>query len=481
MSGRWPGWWTGRSLRARLMTIGLIGLAVVQAASSVALYTALSVASRHDLDRRAAATAQQVADLVTAHRLPDPIPVTGAESVQVIDSHGRVLSASANGDRLSSLLTPSELARARAGPVTVPGSRLGMTSTLRVSVTPSSASAGAPVVVVAEPVADLARSQHILVVTLLLGFPLLLLVLGLVAWRVIGATLRPVEALRSAAERVSGTGEDERLPEPGSRDEIQALAVTLNSMLDRLASARERERSFVANVAHELRNPLASLRVQAEVNRRHGASADDHADLAAELARLSALVEDLLVLARLDAGDPLPAPVTPAEPLVVLPGLATADGDTSGPEVTVGPLTSGTVPLSRLELERVMGNLVDNARRHARSRVDVGFLRTARESVISVADDGSGIPPADRDRVFDRFARLDDARDRNSGGTGLGLAIVRELVRRRGGDVRLRESSYGGLLAEVRFPDHAGPGTEATTEGSAAATGRPRLTRPGPT
>jgi signal transduction histidine kinase len=481
MSGRWPGWWTGRSLRARLMTIGLIGLAVVQAASSVALYTALSVASRHDLDRRAAATAQQVADLVTAHRLPDPIPVTGAESVQVIDSHGRVLSASANGDRLSSLLTPSELARARTGPVTVPGSRLGMTSTLRVSVTPSSASAGAPVVVVAEPVADLARSQHILVVTLLLGFPLLLLVLGLVAWRVIGATLRPVEALRSAAERVSGTGEDERLPEPGSRDEIQALAVTLNSMLDRLASARERERSFVANVAHELRNPLASLRVQAEVNRRHGASADDHADLAAELARLSALVEDLLVLARLDAGDPLPAPVTPAEPLVVLPGLATADGDASGPEVTVGPLTSGTVPLSRLELERVMGNLVDNARRHARSRVDVGFLRTARESVISVADDGSGIPPADRDRVFDRFARLDDARDRNSGGTGLGLAIVRELVRRRGGDVRLRESSYGGLLAEVRFPDHAGPETEATTEGSAAAAGRPRLTRPGPT
>jgi signal transduction histidine kinase len=451
--GWWTGWWTGRSLRARLMTIGLIGLAMVQAASSIALYTALSVASRHDLDRRAAATAQQVADLVTAHRLPHPIPVTGAESVQVIDAHGRVLSASANGDRLSSLLTPAELARARTGPVTVPGSRLGMTSTLRVSATPSSGAAGAPVVVVAEPVADLARSQHILVVTLLLGFPLLLLVLGLVAWRVIGATLRPVESLRSAAERVSGTGEDERLPEPGSRDEIQALAVTLNSMLDRLASARERERSFVANVAHELRNPLASLRVQAEVNRRHGASEEDHADLAAELARLSTLVEDLLALARLDAGDHDQEPVTPAEPRVVLPGFATADVDTSGPEVTVGPLASGTVPMSRLELERVMGNLVDNARRHARTRVEVGFLRTARETVLSVADDGSGIPPADRGRVFDRFARLDDARDRDSGGTGLGLAIVRELVRRRGGDVRLRDSSYGGLLAEVRFPD----------------------------
>jgi signal transduction histidine kinase len=434
------------------MTIGLIGLAVVQALSSIALYTALSVASRHDLNRRAAATAQQVAALVTAHRLPDPIPVTGAEAVQVIDSRGRVLSASANGDRLSSLLSPAELRSALTRPVIVPGSRLGLTSTLRVSATPSSAAAGAPVVVVAEPVADLARSQHILLVALLLGFPLLLLVLGVVAWRVIGATLRPVESLRSAAERVSGTGEDERLPEPGSRDEIQALAVTLNSMLDRLAAARERERSFVANVAHELRNPLASLRVQADVNRRHGASEEDHADLSAELARLSALVEDLLVLARLDAGEDLPAPVPPAEPRVVLPGWET-DRDSAGPEVKVGPLAAGTVPMSRLELERVMGNLVDNARRHARSRVEVGFLRTAREAVLSVADDGLGIPSADRDRVFDRFARLDEARDRDSGGTGLGLAIVRELVRRRGGDVRLLDSAYGGLLAEVRFPD----------------------------
>jgi signal transduction histidine kinase len=445
------GWWGRRSLRARLMTIGLLGLAVVQAVSSVALYVALGVASRHDLDRRAADTAQQVAELVTTGRLPDPIPVTGSESVQVVDGHGRVLSASANGDRLTSLLTQEELARARAGPVTVPGSRLGMTSSLRVTATPASAAANAPIVVVAEPVADLARSQHLLVVTLLIGFPLLLVVLGLVAWRVIGATLRPVESLRSAAERVSGSGHDERLPEPASRDEIHALAVTLNSMLDRLAAARERERSFVANVAHELRNPLASLRLQADVNRRHGASDEDHADLAAELGRLSALVEDLLVLARLDAGDELPPPEPAARPDAVLPGFATPPDDPTGPEVTVGELAEGTVPMSQLELERVVGNLVDNARRHARSRVDLGFTRTAREVVLTVADDGAGVPAAERERVFDRFARLDDARDRDSGGTGLGLAIVRELVRRRGGDIRLGDSSYGGLLAEVRF------------------------------
>ncbi len=446
------GWWNRRSLRARLMTIGLIGLAVAQAVGSVALYVALSVASRHDLDRRAAATAQQVADLVTSGRLPDPIPVTGSESVQVVDRRGRVLSASANGDRLTALLTPPELARAESGPITVPGERLGMTSSLRVTATPSSRAPGAPVVVVAEPVADLARSQHLLIVTLLVGFPLLLLVLGLIAWRVIGATLRPVESLRSAAERVSGSGHDERLPVPESHDEIHALAVTLNSMLDRLAAARDRERSFVANVAHELRNPLASLRVQADVNRRHGAGEEDHADLAAELARLSALVEDLLVLARLDAGEEPPAPDPPAEPAVVLPGFATSPDDEAAPRVTVGSVAAGTVPMTRLELERVVGNLVDNARRHARSRVELGFARTTREAVLRVADDGDGIPAADRERAFDRFARLDDARDRDTGGTGLGLAIVRELVRRRGGDIRLGDSSYGGLVAEVRFP-----------------------------
>jgi len=442
------GWWQRRSLRARLMTIGLLGLAIAQAIGSVALYAALSIASRHDLDRRAAATAQQVADLVTSDRLPDPIPVTGSESVQVVDSHDRVVSASANGDRLTALLTPDELRRARQAPVTVSGARLGLTSSLRVTATPTSRRPGAPVVVVAEPVADLARSRHLLVVTLVVSYPVLLLLLGLIAFRVIGAALRPVEALRSAAERVSGAGHDERLPEPVSRDEIRALAVTLNSMLDRLAAARERERSFVANVAHELRSPLASLRVQVDVARRHGASAEDRADLAAELHRLSALVEDLLVLARLDADDALPPPVPLGEPAAVLPALRS---DTP-PAVVLGRVDHGTLPLSTLELERVVGNLVDNARRHARSRVELSFRCTPRGSVLAVADDGHGIPAADRERAFDRFARLDDARDRDTGGTGLGLAIVRELVHRRGGEVRLGDSENGGLLAEIRFP-----------------------------
>jgi signal transduction histidine kinase len=430
------------------MTIGLLGLAIVQGIGSVALYVALSVASTHDLDRRAGATADQVAALVTSGRLPDPIPVTGSEVVQVVDSRNRVLSASANADRLTPLLSAAELRRAETSPVTVPGSRLGLSSSLRVHATASSPGAGAPTVVVAEPVADLARSRHLLIVTMLISYPLLLGVLGLIAFRVIGATLRPVEELRAAAERVSGQGHDERLPVPVSQDEVHALAVTLNSMLDRLTRARDRERSFVANVAHELRSPLASLRVQADVNRRHGATEEDHADLAAELDRMSALVDDLLVLARLDAGELLPAPTPPVAPGEVLRAVA-YEGT---PVVAVGRVDGGVLPMSRLELERVVANLVDNARRHARSRVEISYLQEDAESVLAVVDDGAGIPEADRERVFDRFARLDGARARDTGGTGLGLAITRELVRRRGGDIRLGTSESGGLRAEVRFP-----------------------------
>jgi signal transduction histidine kinase len=226
-------------------------------------------------------------------------------------------------------------------------------------------------------------------------------------------------------------------------------------MLDRLSAARERERSFVANVAHELRNPLASLRIQADVNRRHGATAEARADLAAELERLSVLVDDLLVLARLDAADELPTPDPPAEPRLVLPDFAS---DELAPHVVVGSLTAGVLPMTGLELERVVGNLVDNATRHARSRVEVSFERTARASVLRIADDGPGIAASDRERAFDRFARLDDARSRDTGGTGLGLSIVRELVRRRGGEIRLTDSSYGGLLVEIRF---AAPGSSA--------------------
>ena len=157
------------------------------------------------------------------------------------------------------------------------------------------------------------------------------------------------------------------------------------------------------------------------------------------------------MLARLDAGEPLPAAEPPVSPADVLPTYVTSEV----PVVSVGELAEGTVPMSRLELERVVGNLVANARRHARSRVDLSFRRTPSGAVVAVADDGPGFPKELLPRAFDRFARASGPRGRSDGGSGLGLAIARELARRRGGDLELGDSSYGGLLAELHFGSSA--------------------------
>jgi signal transduction histidine kinase len=445
--------WLRASLRARLLVIGVLGVATALAIGSIALYVVLTLVSYRSLDQAGTATATEVADLVDRGRLPDPIPVTGSQIVQVVDARDRVVSASVNADRLTALLLPREVTAALAGSrVVVPGSRVGLDSDLRVVAARAGPAGARRTVVVAQGFEDVQHSQHILKVTLLSTYPLLLAVLALIAWRVVGSTLRPVEELRSTAERISGTGQDDRLPVPTSGDEMHALAVTLNSMLDRLAAARSRERSFLADAAHELRSPLASMRTQLEVAHHLGEETPVTADLRAEVLRMGRLVEDLLVLARLDAGD---RPVTSVRTAVPVRALA-ADvaGRFEGARVPVG--TSGVADVTACcppdDLRRALVNLVDNAVRHARTSVEVEAAATAGGVLVAVRDDGAGIPETERDRVFERFTRLDEARDRDEGGSGLGLAIVRELVRAHGGEVRLGDAPGGGLRVELTLP-----------------------------
>jgi signal transduction histidine kinase len=300
--------------------------------------------------------------------------------------------------------------------------------------------------------------------TLLIAFPLLVAALAAVAWRVVGAALRPVEALRRGAEEITGSGGPGRLPVPESGDEIHRLAVTLNGMLDRIAAARGRQREFTADAAHELRSPLTNMRTQLEVAQRLGVRTDWPAvaeDLRTDTERLIRLAEDLLLLARAD--DPAAAeaarrdadPVDLGELVVEVaaryPSPPMARPGTAGECWVLGDVDS---------LRRVVANLLDNAVRHARTRVAVAAAAHGPDRVITVADDGPGIPEADRERVFTRFTRLDDGRARDAGGAGLGLAIVRELTRRHGGTVRLSDAAPG-LRVEVRLPaapDPADPG-----------------------
>ena len=385
-------------------------------------------------------------------RLPDPIPVTGSQIVQVLDARNRVVSSSVNGDRLTAVVTPAEATAALDGQhPQVPGSRVGLDSSLRVSAVEAGPTDARRTVVVAQRIDDIEDSQQVLRLTLLATYPLLLLVLALIAWRVVGAALRPVEMLRSTAERISGTGQDERLPVSVSQDEVHDLAVTLNSMLDRLSASRARQRAFVADAAHELRSPLSSMRTQLEVAERLGEGSELTGDLQAEVARMASLVEDLLVLARVDQeSSPARAPL-PVDLREVLLGVVERHGGTRVP-VTAGDLAQAVVLGSAEALRRTFDNLTGNAIRHARTSVRIESR--LRDDVVDVLvrDDGTGIPEADRGRVFDRFTRLDEARDRDAGGSGLGLAIVRDLVDQAGGTVVLEDAETGGLVARVSFP-----------------------------
>jgi signal transduction histidine kinase len=449
------GWWGRRSLRARLMLIGVLGLAAGLAVGGAALVAALGFALQRTADAEAFTTADAVASLVTAGALPDPLPVAGNEvRVQVVDAQGRVRAASIGADRLVPILYDAERVRVaeRTG-LSIPGERLGLRGPVRVVAVPAGPADARETVLVAKPMADITHSVQLLKVTLLIAFPLLLAVLAAVAWRVVGATLRPVEALRAGAEEITGGGRPGQLPVPASRDEIHRLAVTLNGMLDRLAGARARQRAFVADAAHELRSPLANMRTQLEVAQRLGGHTDWPAvadDLLADTERLGRLVDDLLLLARADdASEGQRRRIGPVELGELLAPLMTRYP--SPPVRFVSP----TAPLWTVGepdgLTRVVANLLDNAVRHARNEVVVTAGQVGGYHLVTVADDGPGIPAADRDRVFDRFTRLDDARGRDGGGAGLGLAIVRELVRRHGGSVTLSDAGPG-LRAEVRLP-----------------------------
>ncbi|GAA2521218.1 sensor histidine kinase [Winogradskya humida] len=282
------------------------------------------------------------------------------------------------------------------------------------------------------------------------GLPLAVLFVAAVAWWAAGRALRPVERMRDELARITAADMSSRVPQPRTGDEIARLAVTMNETLDRLADAAERQRRFVADAAHELRSPLAGLRNIAEVAATHGGTVDPEV-LRAGTERLQRLTDDLLVLARLERtaparGKPVDVAaiaeelvgerryrVPPDERFVVVAGE---------PALVIG---------REEELARMLGNLLENASRYALDRITVTVAETEPGLVrVEVRDDGPGIPQADRERVFERFARVDEARDRRHGGAGLGLAIARDIAVRHGGRLYAADTTSGAsLVAEL--------------------------------
>lgn len=291
---------------------------------------------------------------------------------------------------------------------------------------------------------------------MLVVVPILIALVALAAWYFTGRALRPVEAIRLQAESITGSTIHRRVPEPDTDDEVGRLARTMNAMLGRLDESSQRQRQFVSDASHELRSPLASIRTNVEVALRNTDRADWSAVAArvlAEDARMEDTVSELLDLARLDE---LPDG-TPIEslPEVDLDELV-HDETVRDHRVLISTtrVSAGRVHGRREQLARAVRNLLDNADRHARTMVAIELHNDNASGTVelTVDDDGPGIPVEDRERVFDRFTRLDDGRARDAGGLGLGLSMVRAIAEQHGGSVVIGDAPIGGARITVSLP-----------------------------
>jgi signal transduction histidine kinase len=315
---------------------------------------------------------------------------------------------------------------------------------------------GQSVLVGVSPLDEVRESVATLVSALWWGSPVLVLIVGLVAWLLVGRALRPVEQLRATVETISRSTLEQRVEVPPSHDEVARLATTMNTMLERLQRSRDHERRFVSDASHELRSPLASIRAQLEVDAldadgdaRYDAGGI-RAGVLADTIRLERIVGDLMELARSEETTARPEGSVALD--VVVADEITAVQRSSPIEITAVGIDDTVVRGRSDALARVTRNLLDNAVRHAAGQVHVGLHHTDGWAELTVDDDGPGIPAEAEQRIFDRFARLDESRDRATGGVGLGLAVVRAVVEHHGGTVSYARSPLGGARFAVRLP-----------------------------
>lgn len=444
------------SLRLRMVLVTAAAVAFVVAVGGLLIIEAVREEFIDAADWNAEARADQVAALAAAGVLPSRLPAEddGETAVQVVRD-GEVVSRTPNvtggfplplphqppGDR--QLLAFERLPVAGAGPFRA--AALGVD-------TPQGP-ATVFVTVSTEDVEDVVATA---IRTGSVGLVLLVLPLSALLWMAIGRTLAPVEAIRERADAITGEQLSQRVPEPAQMDEIGRLARTINAMLARLNASADSERRFLADAAHELRSPVASLRAQLETAQRsgHDSTPTDLPDLLADTLRMQQLVDQLLLLARSDAGmvGRLEVAVDLDDTVHGVVESRRAEGRHREVGIDVRRVEAVQVTGDPGLLEQVVRNLVDNAVRYARHTVGVTLTAVDDQAVLTVDDDGPGIPAEERERVFERFTRLDDARHRVEGGVGLGLAIVADIVHAHGGTVVVLDSPTGGARLQVTLP-----------------------------
>ena len=441
---RRPRVWTG-SVRMRTAAAAVVVLGAAVVLGALVLVAGLQRALTNEVGAAATLRASEIARALDAGAAPSTVVTDRSDEqiVQIIGPAGTVIAASTN------VAGRAPLARPAPGRSAVADVSFDDDAFLTVA-----KRAGPRTVLVARSLGRVTDATRALAGLLAVGLPVLLIVVGVTIWRVVGRALAPVEAIRAEVDAITVTQLHRRVPQPPGGDEIGRLATTMNATLDRLERAQSRERRFAADASHELRSPIAAIREHAEVARA-SPGRTTVAELAgtvhAEILRMQALVEDLLLLARADEHSiALRRRPTDLDDLVF--DVARRLRTTTALRISTTAVSAARVDGDPAALRRALGNLADNAARHARAQVAFGLSVEDGRAMLQVDDDGPGIDVNNRDRVFERFVRLDDARSRSHGGAGLGLAIVAEIVAAHAGTVVFCDSPLGGARCTVALP-----------------------------
>ena len=413
------------------MAVTVVGLALI--VGVVGLLTLLRDRLLAGIDETASARAVDVAALVEAGALPRRFELPGEDRsvVQVVDEKGHLVASTDEGlANLPAVTSDSE----NPTLFSMTSTEHGVRTRLRVASIVVTTASGRFQVYSAQPRDAADRTIRAVAIALFGGLPVLLGLVGLVTWRSIGRAFAPVHRITNEVSMISEQALSRRVPVPRSQDEIAELATSMNLMLQRVEDAAGRQNRFTADASHELRSPLTSLRTQVEVAAMDpGLSGFSvtHEGLLADLDRLDHLVVDLLALARIDAKSASATPVDLSE--IARVEVARRP---SGIPVTIQLCAAPLVVQGVIEqLSRAIRNVLDNAQRHARGHIALRLSVVGGMAELEVTDDGQGIEIGDRERVFERFTRLDAARTSDDGGTGLGLAITRSIIEAHGGTI----------------------------------------------
>lgn len=447
--GRWRGWFGGIAARSALVAAAVVlaGLVIVGSASAVLLYRMMCT----DVDNAAVARAQAVAEVLRKES-PDEVESVLMDTdhrivaVQIIDAAGVVIQRSEGAPQAPLI------------PLHNNGSRVGVLATddddIRVSSTASSRKGRDYTVLVGGGIEPIEQMMATVGQMLAITAPIVAGVAAVVTYLLVRRSLRSVEAIRSRVSEISASDLGERVPVSGRSDEISALAVTMNDMLARVEAGHAAQRRFVGDASHELRSPLATVVSALEIGATHPDVLDRTlltTALLPEARRMQSLVENLLLLARADEHG---LPLRRVE--VDLDDLANGEVARLKRETTLritSDLSAVKASVDPDGFVRVLRNLADNAARHAAGEVRIVVRAEAESAVVQVIDDGPGIPATQRDKVFERFVRLDSDRSRRGGGTGLGLAIVAEIVDAHAGTVSIGDCEAGsGTVVTVQLP-----------------------------